>query len=178
MKGTNPKDLIGATKPNLFLVPPVAKIHMAAAMSDGAVKYGPYNWRGNKVQASIYLAAAERHMAAWLDGEQNAKDSGVHHLGHAMACLGIVLDAEETGNLVDDRPVAGAASRLLESLTKISEAPVTPTQAGVDAFIADRKPKPRSNCYLCGFTIPEGHDRLMFSDGLEAHERCYEGVKL
>jgi hypothetical protein len=35
--------------------------------------------------------------------------------------------------------------------------------------------KPRSNCYLCGFTIAEGLDRLMFSDGLEAHERCYEG---
>jgi hypothetical protein len=32
----------------------------------------------------------------------------VRHLGHAKACLGILLDAEATGNLIDDRPLAAA----------------------------------------------------------------------
>lgn len=106
----NPKSIQGMEKVNLFLVPPVAIAHEARAMEDGARKYGPYNWRGNSVAASVYLAAAKRHIDSWLDGEENAADSGVHHLGHARACLGILLDALETGNLIDDRPSKGAAS--------------------------------------------------------------------
>lgn len=109
----NPKDLIGITKVNLFLVPSASKIEQARAMADGALKYGPYNWREHPVKASIYLAACERHMEAWKDGEALAPDSGVHHLGHAIACLGIILDAEASGNLIDDRPVSGPAARLM-----------------------------------------------------------------
>jgi hypothetical protein len=116
--GTNPKDLLGLKKPPLNLFPPAALIHGSMAMGNGAAKYGPYNWRKNKVIASIYIAAAMRHMASWYDGEQNADDSGVHHLGHALACLAIILDAEATGNLVDDRPDAGASSHLIAKLTK------------------------------------------------------------
>src|SRR6185369_16987370 len=54
-----------------------------------------------------------RHLAEFLDGANTASDSGIHHLAHAKACCGIVLDALETGNLIDDRPAKGAASRLL-----------------------------------------------------------------
>jgi hypothetical protein len=92
------------------------------AFGDGAGKYGPYNWRGNKVKASVYIAAAKRHLAAWLDGERLAPDSGVHHLGHARACLAILLDAEATGNLVDDRPPSGTASELIAALTRVGAA--------------------------------------------------------
>lgn len=116
--GVNPKDLIGTKKPPLNLFPPAALIHGSLAMGNGAVKYGPYNWRKNNVIASIYVAAAMRHIASWYDGEQNAADSGVHHLGHAIASLAILLDAEATNNLVDDRPVPGAAATLIDALTK------------------------------------------------------------
>lgn len=115
---TNPKDLLGIKKPHTFLVPPALSVHVARAMEDGARKYGPYNWRQNKVLASIYLSAAERHIKAWQDGENNAKDSGVHHLGHAAACLAILLDAEATGNLIDDRPTPGAYGALIDMFTK------------------------------------------------------------
>lgn len=114
---TNPKDLIGITKPNLYLVPPAAIIHAAKAMENGAAKYGAYNWREKKVRATVYLSAADRHLKQWQDGEDVAADSGVHHLAHAMACIAIVLDALETGNLVDDRPTPGAASRLIADFT-------------------------------------------------------------
>jgi Domain of unknown function (DUF5664) len=116
--GTNPKDLIGIKKVRLNLVPPSSIIYQALAMQDGAKKYGPYNWRKNKVQASIYVDATMRHLFAWFDGEENASDSGNPHLGHALACLGILVDAIETGNLADDRPTPGTAAGLIARLTK------------------------------------------------------------
>jgi hypothetical protein len=110
---TNPKDRLGIKKIQLNLVPAAGIFHEAAAMEDGAQKYGPFNWRDNNVRASIYFAAALRHLYAWFDGEECAEDSGCHHLGHARACLGILLDAMETGSLGDDRPSKGAAARLI-----------------------------------------------------------------
>jgi hypothetical protein len=103
--GSNPKDLLGVKKADATKVPAVAIAWESLAMMDGAGKYGAYNWRDNKVIASIYIAACKRHLDAWFEGEFEAEDSGCHHLGHARACLGILLDAEATGNLIDDRPV-------------------------------------------------------------------------
>jgi hypothetical protein len=105
--GTNPKDLLGAKKPDASKIPAVAIAWESLAMMDGAGKYDPYNWRANKVVASIYVAAAKRHLDLWFEGQRQAEDSGCHHLGHARACMGILLDAEATGNLIDDRPVVG-----------------------------------------------------------------------
>jgi hypothetical protein len=39
------------------------------------------------------------------------------HEAHAALSLGILLDAIATGNVIDDRPQAGAAGRLLAELT-------------------------------------------------------------
>lgn len=102
---TNPKDLLGQKKISITKLPAIAVLHGAHAMMDGAKKYGPYNWRAKQVIASIYIDACKRHLDAWFEGEETAEDSKVHHLGHAIACLGILLDAQETGNLIDDRPV-------------------------------------------------------------------------
>lgn len=115
--GTNPKDLLGVKKISLAAVPPVAIAHESAAMLDGEWKYGFRNWRENKVQARIYVDACLRHISAWFEGEEYAQDSGVHHLGHARACLGILLDALETGNLVDDR-VKGSYPAVADKLSK------------------------------------------------------------
>jgi hypothetical protein len=111
--GINPKDLIGATKVDLSVVPPSSILHLATAMMDGAVKYGPFNWRDNPVLARVYVAAGMRHLLQFLDGEDFDPVSGVHHLGHAMACCAIVLDAEETGNLSDNRPRHGVAGEMI-----------------------------------------------------------------
>lgn len=116
--GQNPKDLLGIKKVDLTCIPPAGEIHMARAMMDGANKYGAYNWRENKVVAKIYIAAARRHLLQFLDGEDYDPKSTVHHLGHAMACCAIILDAMETGNLIDDRPVKGKASEILERYTQ------------------------------------------------------------
>lgn len=116
---TNPKDLIGATKVSISKFPMVALLHGSHALMNGAVKYGPYNWRAKDVIASIYVDAAMRHLAAWFEGEELADDSGVHHLGHAIACLAIVLDAQEGKTLIDDRPEQrGFFAAVLDRLNK------------------------------------------------------------
>lgn len=104
--GVNPKDLIGVTKAPLSLVPPVSILQEARALAVGAQKYGPYNWRDYPVQSMVYVEAALRHILAYMDGETIDPETGVHHLGHAKAGLGILLDAETTG-IVDNRPKAG-----------------------------------------------------------------------
>lgn len=106
----NPKDLFGAKKVSLSKLPAVAVAHGAHAMMDGANKYGAYNWRDKAVIASIYVDAAKRHIDDWFEGIKRARDSEVHHLGHGIACLAILLDAEETGNLIDDRPLSDGVS--------------------------------------------------------------------
>jgi hypothetical protein len=113
----NPKDIIGRKKPPLELVPSVGIIHEAMAFKDGAKKYGPYNWRMKKVSAMVYIGAMRRHLAAYLDGESHAEDSGVHHLGHLRACANIILDAMHLGKLVDDRPLPGATSAVIADYT-------------------------------------------------------------
>lgn len=101
---TNPKTAFGVRKTPVHLVPPPALLALAEVMGLGAKKYGPYNWREHAVSASVYQAAAMRHLLAWWSGEEVDPESGQSHLAHAMACCAIVLDAKAVGKLNDDRP--------------------------------------------------------------------------
>ncbi|BEQ12884.1 putative DUF5664 domain-containing protein [Pseudomonas phage Ep4] len=101
----NPKSAQGAKKYSLRYLPLAANIAVNQALEDGAKKYGPANWRQTGVAASVYVDAALRHIAQFFDGKQDcASDSGVHNLGHAMACMAIIIDAAAAGKLIDDRP--------------------------------------------------------------------------
>jgi hypothetical protein len=115
----NPKDIVGIKKPPLHLAPMSAVFIMNQAMVDGAAKYGPYNWREHPVRAEVYYNAAMRHLNQWFHGEDVARDSGVHHLGHAMACMAILIDAEIEDTLINDRPKHRTPlDDLIEKLTK------------------------------------------------------------
>jgi hypothetical protein len=103
-KNTNPKDAIGSTKLPLDLVPDTAVGEMALAFLEGALKYGKFNWRVEGVRASIYIAAARRHLAKFVNGEDEDQATLVPHLASVMACCAIILDAKVSGKLVDDRP--------------------------------------------------------------------------
>ena len=113
----NPKTAMGALKVPLHLVPPSANHFLALAMADGAKKYGPYNWREKTISTSVYIGAVKRHIDAFWDGEDFARDSKVHHIAHAMACLAIMMDASTLGKLNDDRPPVGAIGDLQEIYT-------------------------------------------------------------
>jgi hypothetical protein len=112
----DPKGIAGLAKPQLQLVPPVINTAMAAALKIGADKYGPWNWRTNRVEIMTYLGAMRRHIDAVLEGEDLDPESGTHHLGHVAAGCAIVLDARAHGTLVDNRPPAhhpfGESARL------------------------------------------------------------------
>lgn len=105
-KPTNPKDLIGSNKLPLGLVPATSIAYQSLGHLEGNLKYGLVNWREMGVRSSIYVDAAMRHLfLKWYHGgEWCDPDTRVPHLGSALACIGIIIDAYECGKLIDDRP--------------------------------------------------------------------------
>lgn len=103
-KATNPKDNLGSTRIDLSLIISAAAAEEALAYTEGLVKYGRNNYRILGVGAVTYIAAALRHIFKWFLGEDRDPETGVHHLGNARACLGIIIDAASYGKLTDDRP--------------------------------------------------------------------------
>ena len=103
-KPTNPKDRAATSRLDLSLFPSTAIAYGALALTEGDLKYGGYNWREAGVLASIYVAACERHLDKWWNGQDEDLSTAVPHLGNALACLAVIIDAIEAGKLKDDRP--------------------------------------------------------------------------
>lgn len=103
-KETNPKDAAATTRLDLSLFPDSAAAYGALAFVEGDLKYGGYNWRVAGVLSSVYVAAAKRHLAKWFNGEEVDPKTRVPHLASALACIAVLIDAVEHGNLNDDRP--------------------------------------------------------------------------
>jgi hypothetical protein len=130
VNAANPKTLMGRRKvPMLSVIPPASLIYEAEAMNygafeavraDGSKGYGPFNWRDQPIEAGVYVDACIRHLLQWWDGEECADDSGVHHLGHAKATLGILIDAIENDTWIDTRPKVKKmrASKMLKERQK------------------------------------------------------------
>lgn len=104
-RGTNPKDRAAqaADRAPLEYLEPVADEQIARVMKHGADKYGLRNYVHEPVRLRVYVGAMRRHLAAWLQGEDNAPDSGIHHLAHIGANVHVVLAALAEGSYVDDR---------------------------------------------------------------------------
>ena len=102
----NPKTAFGETKPKISSTPVIGTREMGKVFELGAKKYGRYNWRLHTVSATVYYDAAWRHLSAWFEGEDIDPESGVSHLAHVMACMTILLDAENEGMLNDNRLAA------------------------------------------------------------------------
>ena len=116
-KPTNPKDIIGSNKVPLSLVPSTTIAYLAVAHLEGHLKYGLVNWREKGVKASVYLDAAQRHLAKWMNGEWADEATHVPHLANALACISIIVDAIECGKLIDDRPKEAPITRTLDELS-------------------------------------------------------------
>ena len=114
-KDTNPKDRAATTRLDFSVWPETASAYGALAMTEGDYKYGAYNYRVAGVQASVYVSALRRHMAKWYNGEWDDPKTGVPHLANALACIGVLIDAYESGALVDDRPPVCNLGRLLSA---------------------------------------------------------------
>lgn len=116
-KPSNPKDIIGSNKLPLHLWPSTATAVGCLAFLEGSLKYGRSNFREVGVRASIYKDALDRHMTAWFEGEDIDPESGLPHLGKALACIAIIVDAQAAGKLNDDRMVQGGYHKLAKQLT-------------------------------------------------------------
>jgi hypothetical protein len=116
-KDTNPKDSAASARVDLSLFPASARAYGALAMTEGDLKYGGFNYRETGVMASVYYAACGRHMDKWFNGEECDPKTFVPHLASALACIAVLIDAVEQGNLNDDRaPRQPAIANLYDRL--------------------------------------------------------------
>lgn len=76
-------------KPQLSLNPAEGLVLMARALQYGAGKYARGNFRKGMKHTRL-LDACLRHLAAYCDGEDNDPESGVSHIGHALANLAML----------------------------------------------------------------------------------------
>jgi hypothetical protein len=112
----NPKDVLAMTSGRLdiTLFPQTAIIYGALAMTEGDAKYGGYNYRLAGVRVSVYVAAILRHLFKFFNGEWEDPKTKVPHLGSVIACVAVLIDSWEQGNVIDDRPLRSPVARLLD----------------------------------------------------------------
>lgn len=116
---TNPKKQFGLASLPLHLWSPLASAYGALGLYNGACKYGRNNFKATPVEASIYIAAAMRHLAAWSEGEEFDPADGVPNLGGVLANIAILLEARAAGTLVDDRQMGTGYLKERETLKQI-----------------------------------------------------------
>lgn len=111
----NPKQVYGDKKPDLRLLPLTGQLAQWEAHKDGALKYGPFNWRETPVEANTYINAAKRHLELYAAGEEVARDTQVQNLGAVMACCAILIDAAAHDTLIDNRYISPVDCDALEA---------------------------------------------------------------
>jgi Domain of unknown function (DUF5664) len=89
-------------KPSMTSIPKEAMWEMGLALGYGKKKYGDGNYR-NGMLVSRQLAAAVRHIYQHLAGQDKDEESGVSHIGHALASLAMAAYTLENHKNMDDR---------------------------------------------------------------------------
>lgn len=107
------KDKTG--KIDLTILPLEGLIHAAKAGLFGAEKYGRYNYHKGHLNTDL-LAAALRHIFKYNEGQDLDDESGVHHLGHAIFDLMMILDELHRGSLEDNRAAPRQVSTYTQTL--------------------------------------------------------------
>ena len=91
-------------KPNIALIPPEALLDIAKVFTFGAEKYGVNNWRidGANTSWSRTYGSIQRHLTAWLAGEDVDPESGESHLTHAATQIMILMTYQSDGVIWQD----------------------------------------------------------------------------
>ncbi len=92
-------------KSRMELLDPYAMEQLAKVLTFGAKKYAAHNWRKG-ISKSRLIAAALRHIFAYLGGTDKDEETGLSHIAHAMCCCMFLLGLEHRTDL-DDRYNAG-----------------------------------------------------------------------
>jgi hypothetical protein len=90
-------------KPPLANVPPEGLRAVARVQAYGHKKYGDFNNYRKGMEASRQMNCIVRHIMAYMDGEDNDKESGESHLAHAATRLMFALQNIKDGTMIDDR---------------------------------------------------------------------------
>lgn len=90
-------------KLRMDLLPPDVLEALAQILTDGAVKYGAYNWSKGMAWSRPY-AALMRHLLAWWGGQDTDPESGHSHLWHVLTNAAFLVAYEQRGIGEDDRP--------------------------------------------------------------------------
>jgi len=85
------------SKPDMYLLPPLATLEVGKVLTYGAKKYSPDNWRKLDLLQERYTSAAMRHLLAHMSGEANDEETDMSHLAHAICCLLFKLEDELLG---------------------------------------------------------------------------------
>ena len=81
------------------LLPPLALEEVVKVLTFGASKYGTHTWHAVPNGAARYFAACQRHLWAWMKGEDRDPESGIHHLSHAATnCLFLISLVGQRGS--------------------------------------------------------------------------------
>lgn len=89
-------------KVRLDLLSVVALERTAKVLTFGARKYDEHNWRRG-FKWSRLIAAAMRHLFAFIRGEDKDPETGLSNLDHLACCVMFLQEHEATGLGVDDR---------------------------------------------------------------------------
>lgn len=179
LKPTNPKDQAAVDRSALGLIPTTALVHEALAWYEGLLKYGAHNYTIKGVRSSVYVFGTLRHTLKWWCGQRTDAKTGVHHLGSARACLGVLLDAEQRGKLEDDRPPAlpgvdelfSSASEIMRRLFSLygDDKPRHYSIADTELPEPDMKAAERlPQCYNCGDIV----DKNEYMSGTDCATYC------
>ncbi len=89
-------------KPDYSLLPSEWLEEVAKAFMYGAKKYSRHNYLTGMEWSRMH-AAAMRHLWKWWRGEEIDPETGIHHIGHAGACLGMLYMHIHHGLGTDNR---------------------------------------------------------------------------
>ena len=91
-----------AGKLRLDLISPFVKEQLANVLAFGAAKYGEKNYK-NGLSWTSCSASMQRHIDAYLKGEDFDLESGEYHLAHVMANVSFLLEYYKIAPHCDDR---------------------------------------------------------------------------
>lgn len=89
-------------KPRADLLSVYSIDQLIAVLTFGAQKYDDHNWRKG-IKTSRLLAAALRHIFAYMGGEDKDKETGLSHIAHAMCCCMFIIEQDKYRKEFDDR---------------------------------------------------------------------------
>ncbi len=102
MSATTMKDDKKDEKIQLELIPTGPLREIAKVLMHGVDKYELNDWRKG-LEWTRYYGSIQRHMMAWMDGEELDPDSGLPHLAHVATCAMFLLEYQRTNAGEDDR---------------------------------------------------------------------------